>query len=100
MCAPSFGNELKEDHRKALGADAPAGPFAVDLVPGLAAFSEFVATVPLENLEMSEQAGLIVRSIILSSDADSSCDTPLHLAFYLSVRALSSNSRTWRCATK
>jgi hypothetical protein len=41
--------------------------------------------VPLENLEMYERAGLILRSIILSSDADSSCDTPLPLAFYLPV---------------
>ncbi len=29
--------------------------------------------MPLENLEMSERTGLILRSIILSSDADSSC---------------------------
>jgi acetylornithine deacetylase/succinyl-diaminopimelate desuccinylase-like protein len=41
--------------------------------------------VPLENLEMSERTGLILRSIILPSDVDFSRDAPLHLAFYVSL---------------
>jgi hypothetical protein len=43
-------NESKEDYRKALGAAVPAGPFTVDLVPDLAAFSEFVATLTSARL--------------------------------------------------
>jgi hypothetical protein len=41
------------------------------------------ACVPLENLEVSEQMGIIL-SIRLSSDAHRSYDTPSHSVFYVS----------------
>jgi hypothetical protein len=47
-------NESKEDYRKALGSAAPAGPFAVDLVPDLSALSAFITaltTARLTNLD-------------------------------------------------
>jgi hypothetical protein len=50
-------NESKEDYRNALGPAAPAGPFAVDLVPDFGAFSNFVATLTearLTNMDRSE----------------------------------------------
>ncbi len=56
--------------------------------------------VPLENLEMSERTGLTLRSIILSSDADSSLRRSSPPCTLSSVRAMSWNLRTWRCTTK
>ena len=43
-------NESNEDYRKVLGTAAPAGPFAVDLVPDLSAFSAFVTTLTTARL--------------------------------------------------
>ena len=43
-------NESKENYRKVLGNAAPTGPFAVDLVPDLGAFSEFVTTLTSARL--------------------------------------------------
>jgi hypothetical protein len=45
--------------------------------------------VPLENLEMSERTGIILISIILSSDADFSHDTPRHSTVDLSLASCS-----------
>ncbi len=42
--------ESVEDYRKALGAAAPAGPFAIDFAPGLSAFSDFVVTLTTARL--------------------------------------------------
>lgn len=47
-------NESTEAYKEALGPVAPAGPFAVDIVPDLSAFSEFVTTLTnarLTNLD-------------------------------------------------
>ncbi len=43
-------HESKEDYKKAIDAAAPAGPFAVDLVPDVNMFSEFVATLTRARL--------------------------------------------------
>lgn len=43
-------HESKEDYKRAIGSAAPAGPFAVDLVPDVNAFSEFVATLTRARL--------------------------------------------------
>jgi len=45
-----LGNESKEDYRRLLGAAAPVGPFAVDFVPDLRAFSEFVTALTSARL--------------------------------------------------
>lgn len=47
-------NESQAQYRELLGSAAPAGPYAVDLVPDLKAFTEFVTTLTnarLTNLE-------------------------------------------------
>lgn len=43
-------DESNEDYRKFIGSAAPAGPFAVDLVPDLKAFSKFVTTLTSAGL--------------------------------------------------
>jgi hypothetical protein len=54
-------DESKEDYRRGLGAAAPAGPFAVDLVPDLRAFSEFVATLTSARLTNLDRDALEVE---------------------------------------
>jgi hypothetical protein len=54
-------NESTEDYRRVLGAAAPAGPFAVDLVPDLRALSEFVTTLTSARLTNLDRDALEVE---------------------------------------
>lgn len=54
-------NESTKDYRKALGSAAPAGPFGVDLAPGLDAFSEFVTTLTSARLTNLDRSALEVE---------------------------------------
>lgn len=54
-------NESKDDYKKALGNAAPAGPFTVDLVPDLVAFSQFVTTLTNARLTNLDRDALEVQ---------------------------------------
>jgi hypothetical protein len=54
-------NESTEDYRRVLGAAAPAGPFAGDLVPDLRALSEFVTTLTSARLTNLDRDALEVE---------------------------------------
>lgn len=56
-----FENESKDDYRRLLGTAAPAGPFAVDLVPDLHALSEFVTTLTSARLTNLDRDALEVE---------------------------------------